>query len=348
MNPKEFHSFLKQLSKNEYPNEVSFIAKVVGQFFELLGYEESQIYFEPALGTFGDNRRYRADAIVASGRMGQPWILLEAKLPRHRFNRKKLLTSGLEQLHLYCSIAHPKYALLFSPELLIIVYDDKEDHYELDQLTIETATKILTLLKNPGNLPIEQIEYPEKTFFQDIIEFETFKLEKAKYVDLLEATISAKTNEEKGKTLEELTAFLFNSIPFLKVKYRNLHTASSEIDLVVQYEGWHKPTIFEEFGRYFLVECKNWQSSIGAKQVRDFKGKLEKTKTRLGFLFARNGVTGVHAGADALLEIHSAFDAKDMFIVVISEEDLQLINTGINFYDILDEKIDYLRFSLYT
>ena len=350
MNIEQIYTFLKQLPQDEFPNEVTFIAKAIEPFFELLGYEKSQIYFESTLGAFGDNRRrYVADAIIASSRTGKPWILVEAKLPRHSYRQKEILASGLKQLAHYRAIAQPKYALLFSPQTLIILHNDEKFEYEITQLTTKMVTNIFALLKNPGVLPTETTKTSEhqiESASQDIIEFETFKLGRSKYAELLEATISAKTNKDKGETLEELAAFLFNSIPFLEVKYRNLQTASSEIDLVVQYKGWHKPTIFDEFGRYLLVECKNWQSSIAAKQVRDFKGKLDKTKIRLGFLFARNGVTGAHAGADALLEIYSAFDAKDMFIGVISEEDLQLVNTEGNFYDILDEKIDNLRFNL--
>jgi hypothetical protein len=53
-----------------------------------------------------------------------------------------------------------------------------------------------------------------------------------------------------------------------------------------------------------------------------------------------------HRGADALREIHSAFDSHGIFLLVVSEEDLRAIERGANFYGILDEKIDRLRFDL--
>lgn len=104
----------------------------------------------------------------------------------------------------------------------------------------------------------------------------------------------------------------------------------------MQFRGGEKHTIFNEFGGYLLVECKNWKSSVGAPQVRDFLGKLGKSRVRLGVLFAKNGISGANKGQDALREIHSAVDSDGTYIVVISEEDLEAVKKGADFYRILD------------
>jgi hypothetical protein len=341
MNADRLYSFLRELHQTEYPNEVSFLAQAVPEFVEILGYERSNVFFETAIGFPG---HYRADAIVAAGRTEQPWILIETKVPRLPI--RQWLPSGLEQLRKYSSAVAPKYAVLLSPELLVIISEENERQYEPKKVTLDEATDILVALENPGTLPQGKRVYLQRAFAGDLIQFETFRLDRDEFSELLRSVLLARTNDEKGKTLEELAALLFNGMPFLIVKYRNLRTASSEIDIVVQNQGWRSSTIFDEFGRYFLVECKNWAAPVGAKQVRDFKGKLEKSKVRLGILFAKNGVTGTHSGADALLEIHSAFDSRNMFIIVISEEDLKAIENGMNFYNIVDERIDRLRFGL--
>jgi len=215
----------------------------------------------------------------------------------------------------------------------------------LKDLTIKQASEIYTLLKSPEVLPDAFIRAPE-LYPSQIIESEVFRLDLRKYSQQLQSVLLARTNDEKKKSFEGLAKLLFDGISFLSCKYTDLRTASGEIDIVVQYHGWKKLTVFDEFGRYFLVECKNWKSSVGAKQVRDFIGKLQKAKLRLGVLFARNGISGAHGGADALREIHAAFDAHRLYILVISEEDLKAIEHGTNFYLILDRKIDNLRFDL--
>lgn len=73
-------------------------------------------------------------------------------------------------------------------------------------------------------------------------------------------------------------------------------------------------------------------------------GKLDKCKTRIGVIFARNGVTGVDSGEDALREIQSRFDRDAMFVVVFSLEELRSINDGRDFVAALDRKADTLRF----
>ena len=49
-------------------------------------------------------------------------------------------------------------------------------------------------------------------------------------------------------------------------------------------------------------------------------------------------------GEDALREIHATLDSKGVFIVVISEDELEAICDGADFYELLDEKLDRLQF----
>jgi hypothetical protein len=72
----------------------------------------------------------------------------------------------------------------------------------------------------------------------------------------------------------------------------------------------------DELGRYCLVECKNWSKPAGLSTVRDFLGKLDRCKTRLGIIFSGNGITGVDTGVDALREIHSRFDRDGVYVIV--------------------------------
>jgi hypothetical protein len=161
-----------------------------------------------------------------------------------------------------------------------------------------------------------------------------------------QATKDALTNDEKKKSLEGLVRFLVEQVDYLRVKYADVRTASSEIDLIVENRGRSRHTMFDEYGRHFLIECKNWSQRVGAKEVRDFVGKLLKTKIRLGVLATREGVTGGGGGEDALREIHFCYDALQTAVLVLTEEDLQALCSGADLHSLLDEKLDRLRFDL--
>jgi hypothetical protein len=173
-----------------------------------------------------------------------------------------------------------------------------------------------------------------------------FTIDRKTCADAVDAVKNAATNAEKGKTLEHLAKLLFEGIDCLECKHSRLGTASSEVDLVVQYNRRMEATIFDEFGRYFLVECKNWQARVGAPVIRDFVEKMRKIRVGLGVLITRNDATGKDRDKDALREVHYHFDRDGLYVAVLSEEDLEAVKQGASFYDILELRIEQLRFDL--
>jgi len=101
-----------------------------------------------------------------------------------------------------------------------------------------------------------------------------------------------------------------------------------------------------EYGRYFLVECKNWAQPAGANEIRDFLGKLKKTRTRLGVFFSRSGITGEANGTDAVRELNAAYDREGICVVVLTYSDLKSVSQLSEVMDIIDIKLDALRFDL--
>lgn len=172
----------------------------------------------------------------------------------------------------------------------------------------------------------------------------TFSIDAQKYATALSETKTAQTNDDKKKSLEGLAKLLLEGMPFLSFRYSNLRTASSEIDLVFRYRGFEVTTVFDELGCYFLVECKNWKEPVGAKHVRDFIGKMQSSRVKLGVLVAPEGVTGQAESADALREIHKTYDKDGLFVVVIAEEHLESVKRGENFYELLEYEIESIRF----
>ena len=154
----------------------------------------------------------------------------------------------------------------------------------------------------------------------------------------------ARTASAKGEALESLARYLLDRVRGLRVVRRRLRTSSSEIDLVVEIVPTRPASTFEEFGRYILVECRNWIAPVRAKDVRDFVGKLSKSKTRLGIIFARSGVTGRRGDTDAWRETRIAFHTSDIVVLVVTDDDLRSMAEGAEFAAILAQKLFDFRF----
>ena len=106
--------------------------------------------------------------------------------------------------------------------------------------------------------------------------------------DLVNIVETAKTSDDKGRSLEELIARLLASIPGFTVTGR-IRTETEEIDISV-LNGSADPRFARE-GAVILVECKNWSAKCGKNEFVVFKEKIENRKGRctLGFLVSWNG-----------------------------------------------------------
>jgi len=312
-----------ELPTTEFRHELEFTSSVVPRLAAILGYAELETFYDHATG---EGRR-RADVVFSKEVEACPWIVVEVK-------NFKARNPGdwVYQLRHYLDALGTHLGVILSPELLIIVDDSKKRRsYRLNDLTIEDAEEIFVSLSRARQPPAK----PQA------------EVSRSNFLNLVEAVEHGKTNTEKGRSLEELARFMLSGIPPLNCKHTNLRTRSSEIDLVIEYSGIEQRIpLFEELGRYCLVECKNWSNPVGVGPVRDFIGKLEKSKTRLGLIFSKSGITGAHGGADALREILSLFDRTGAYILVFSLEEIRSITDSLTFMSALDRKADSLRFDI--
>jgi hypothetical protein len=106
---------------------------------------------------------------------------------------------------------------------------------------------------------------------------------------LLQACDVAETPDEKGRSLEDLVAELFDTVPGLNVVDRRRRTQTEEIDLVISHDG--NVQGFKGEAELILAECKNWSKKCGGNEFVLFKEKINNRKGRssLGFLISWNG-----------------------------------------------------------
>ncbi len=322
--PQSLHQLLQLLPELNFNNELDLVLFAAPRLGRLLGYSDSEMYFDLSLG--GD-AKYRADAAFSILGPNLPRIIFE--FMREDSNQIGL---GLEQVRHYKLVSNADYGVLLSVYHISIVSNDNLFQYELERLTSQQAKLVENFLRRPASSGLRE----PQTLYQSETSIEK----------LLRNVESAETNEDKKNSLELLARRVFESHSFLRCKYINLRTSSSEIDLVCEYLGHTKRTLFDEYGRYFLVECKNWSRPAGAKEVRDFLGKIEKSRVKLGILFSKNGITGEANGTDALREIHSCYDRSGICVVVLSLAELKEAGDQTNIIDLIDTKLDQLRFDM--
>lgn len=160
------------------------------------------------------------------------------------------------------------------------------------------------------------------------------------------------SSNEKGKALEELMAYLSSSISGFEVR-ADIRTRDAQHDLIIRNTIQEDP-IFQEFGRYILVECKNWEESVGVKEVRDFISKIRFAYCTSGIMVARNGVTGSGKDSekdkrDAELVILKEFHQDSIVVIVLDSGDLEnIIGSRTNLLTILldayeEVKLDLMR-----
>lgn len=122
-------------------------------------------------------------------------------------------------------------------------------------------------------------------------EEEAFAKQRRRQLLLLRACDRAKTANEKGRALEELTVDLFSTVPGLKVVRSRVRTQTEEIDLVIANEGNGRG--FKHDEEFILVECKKWSAKCGKDEYVLFEKKIRNRRARssLGFLVSWNGFT---------------------------------------------------------
>jgi hypothetical protein len=187
-----------------------------------------------------------------------------------------------------------------------------------------------------------------RAVFQRLSGTEEFHLTRSYLRVLLDHMDDAPDNQSKGKRLEDVAFYFFSLLPGC-VPRRNLRdrAGASEYDLVVSNMSPTSSLIGDVFGRDFLIECKNWNKTVGAEHVGYFLFRMSLTHCRFGVILSRQGITAKSNGkghAEALID--RAFHEHGSACVVVSMSDLEDLARGqiAGVTSLLIERLSELRF----
>jgi hypothetical protein len=106
--------------------------------------------------------------------------------------------------------------------------------------------------------------------------------------------VSKTSAADKGKSLEQLTKLLFESIPGFVDAVTNVRSKTEELDIIVRNESidpfWSKQ------GPFIIIECKNWsKQKVGRNELDSFAAKMSRKAgwCRVGFFVSISGFTRV-------------------------------------------------------
>jgi hypothetical protein len=109
---------------------------------------------------------------------------------------------------------------------------------------------------------------------------------RAKIAGFWRAADAATATAAKGKALEDLTCYLFEKVPGVRIARRNVKNAfeTEEIDVAIWNEQHPRGLI--NFNAIILIECKNWSKAVESSEVSWFLTKLENRGLDFGVLIA--------------------------------------------------------------
>ena len=146
----------------------------------------------------------------------------------------------------------------------------------------------------------------------------------------------ASGSNEKGKALEEFGSYIFASAKGVSIIKRDARLAAEEIDLIIRNNA--SIGFWRHAGPVIAVECKNWSSRVGAKEISVFAANLATLgpDAKTGILIAPNGISG-DSYSDAVLKIREQRMAGKN-ILVIERADLESLANGEYLTDLLERK----------
>jgi hypothetical protein len=144
----------------------------------------------------------------------------------------------------------------------------------------------------------------------------------------------AQLGDGSDKSLELLADYLVSCMPGCKTARRQV-SGSTDYDVVCSVEGLELD-FRSEFGRYFVCECKDWNSRADFTTMAKFCRVLDSVKSRFG--------EGQRRYAE--LEQLKVYQERGIVIIVVDHKDLERLAEDASFINILRRKYERVRLNL--
>lgn len=141
----------------------------------------------------------------------------------------------------------------------------------------------------------------------------------------------------QGVALERVAEYLMSCMPGCRTKCRQ-RSGSTDYDIVCSVEGF-EVDFRSELGRYFVCECKDWQSPVDEGAMAKFCRVLDSTKARFGIVFSRHGLSGTGRTAFAEREQLKVFQDRGIVIVAVTQDDLESAVHGTKLHQPLEGQV---------
>jgi hypothetical protein len=144
-----------------------------------------------------------------------------------------------------------------------------------------------------------------------------------------------------GHALEMLAEYVMSCMPGCRTMRRKA-SWSTDYDIVCSMDGFELD-FRSELGRYFVCECKDWQTPANFSVMAKFCRVLDSTKSRFGVLFSKSGISGAGRTEFAEREQLKVYQDRGMVIVVLDLGDLTSLQKGANLIHLLRERYEAVR-----
>lgn len=132
-----------------------------------------------------------------------------------------------------------------------------------------------------------------------------------------DAVQAEKDRNRKGLLLEQLMELLLKTVPGFHRLRARMKNETEELDILVQNDA--TDPFWQKESPYILVECKNWSSHVGTKDLRDLFGKLEGRykRCRLALFVAAGGF------AETVREALHQRARDDLLVMLVGPGDIE-------------------------
>jgi hypothetical protein len=162
----------------------------------------------------------------------------------------------------------------------------------------------------------------------------------AVYLQLLADVDAATDSVTKGRSLEDLLAYVFAEVPGVLDMERNVVNdfGTEELDIAVIQSQTENGLSF--MPTVFLVECKNWSHPVDSSTVAYFTNVVRNRGCEVGVLVAASGITGQPAAPSAgHFEVAVAQARDGIRILVVTLDDLRAVATVSDFVGLLRRRL---------